>query len=153
MMNGKFWLFLVANFMALAIGSFFMGDATSSNWYLNLVRAPWTPPGWMFGPAWTIIMICFAFFMSEAWKVCESPNSLLAFYLLQWTLNAAWPILFFQHQLIFFALYTILLLTVVVGLFLFRFKSLLRWKIIFITPYFIWLILASSLNAYICIYN
>ena len=52
-------LFLLLNFGALAIGSYFMNNGPQSNWYLTLNKAPWTPPGWVFGVAWTTIMICF----------------------------------------------------------------------------------------------
>jgi benzodiazapine receptor len=49
--------FLVLNFSALAIGSWLMNNGPITNWYMNLNQAPWTPPGWVFGIAWTTIMI------------------------------------------------------------------------------------------------
>ncbi len=54
-------IFLVINFAALALGSIFTSAGVSSDWYTNLNQAPWTPPGWVFGAAWTSIMIFFAF--------------------------------------------------------------------------------------------
>ncbi|QLH45180.1 MAG: tryptophan-rich sensory protein [Bacteroidota bacterium] len=27
-----------------------------------LATSPWTPPGWVFGFAWTLIMVCYSFF-------------------------------------------------------------------------------------------
>ncbi len=60
----KILIFLVINFAALGIGGFFTGPGVSSDWYTNLNQAPWTPPGWFFGAAWTTIMICFSFFMA-----------------------------------------------------------------------------------------
>jgi tryptophan-rich sensory protein len=59
-------IFLFLNFGALAIGVTLMGDGASSDWYLQLNKAPWTPPGWSFGVAWTVIMIGFAIYMSYA---------------------------------------------------------------------------------------
>jgi len=56
-------LFLVLNFGALAVASLFTGNGVASNWYQHLNKAPWTPPGWMFGLAWTTIMICFALYI------------------------------------------------------------------------------------------
>ena len=47
-------LFLIINFGGLAIGNWFMNNGPISEWYLNLNKAPWTPPGWVFGVAWTI---------------------------------------------------------------------------------------------------
>jgi len=41
----------------------------------------------------------------------------------------------------------------VVGFFLFRFLKSMEWKSLFILPYFLWLMIAVSLNAYIQIKN
>ena len=60
----KIVLFLVLNFTALAIGGLFTGNGVSSMWYQDLNKAPWTPPGWVFGVAWTFIMIFFAVYMA-----------------------------------------------------------------------------------------
>ena len=60
-------LFLLINFTALAIGGFFTGKGVPSEWYINMNKAPWTPPGWVFGFAWTTIMTLFAIYMSFAW--------------------------------------------------------------------------------------
>ena len=54
-----FLIFLIINFAALGLGSWIMGAGAQSEWYSSLNQAPWTPPGWVFGAAWTIIMICF----------------------------------------------------------------------------------------------
>ena len=43
-------IFLVINFAALALGSYFSVAGPNSSWYKNLVIAPWTPPGWFFWP-------------------------------------------------------------------------------------------------------
>jgi len=51
-------LFLIINFGGLALGSYLMNDGPNSTWYNDLNQAPWTPPGWVFGAAWTVIMIC-----------------------------------------------------------------------------------------------
>lgn len=41
----KVVVFLALNFGALAIGGFFTGIGVSSEWYTQLNKAPWTPPG------------------------------------------------------------------------------------------------------------
>ena len=62
----RFILFSIINFSALYLGLLFSGEAC--RWYYNLIRAPWEPPGWVFGAAWTTIMICLAFYMSISWN-------------------------------------------------------------------------------------
>ena len=56
-------IFLVLNFAALGLGGLFTSKGVPSDWYQHLNKAPWTPPGWAFGFAWTLIMICFSFYM------------------------------------------------------------------------------------------
>ena len=58
-------LFIVINFSGLAIGSWLMNNGPLSNWYTNLNQAPWTPPGFVFGIAWTLIMICFSIYLGK----------------------------------------------------------------------------------------
>ena len=67
-------LFLIVNFGALGIGSLFTSEGSGSEWYQNLEKAPWNPPGWMFGAAWTTIMICFSIYMAFLWTKIENKN-------------------------------------------------------------------------------
>ena len=57
-------LFLIINFGGLFIGGLFTGEGVPSDWYQNLNKAPWNPPGWVFGAAWTTVMICFSVYMA-----------------------------------------------------------------------------------------
>ena len=54
----RLFVFLLINFGALALGGLFTSDGVISDWYEQLNKAPWTPPGWVFGAAWTTIMVC-----------------------------------------------------------------------------------------------
>jgi benzodiazapine receptor len=40
-----------------------------------------------------------------------------------------------------------------VGLILSKYHSTLTWNSLWLAPYFIWLLIATSLNAYICLKN
>jgi translocator protein len=146
-------LFLVLNFSALAIGGLFTGKGVPSDWYQNLNQAPWTPPGWMFGVAWTFIMICFAVYMTYLVSTKVNIKKVILLYLIQWVLNVAWNPLFFHYQAVLVALINISLLTTLVAFFLFNHKRELETRSLLIAPYFIWLLIATSLNAYILIYN
>ena len=140
-------LFLFINFSALGIGSYLMNSGPQSNWYLNLNKAPWTPPGWVFGVAWTTIMICFSIYL--AYLVGLKLG--IAFWLLfgiQFILNVSWNFVFFNQHAIGFGLVVIILLTLIVSYYLFNFRSDMKLKTLLITPYFIWLLIATSLNAY-----
>lgn len=146
-------LFLLLNFSALAIGGLFTSGGVNSDWYRQLNKAPWTPPGWVFGFAWTLIMICFSIYMAYALGLTENKKALIVLFALQWVLNVFWNPIFFKFHLANPALVVILLLTLLIGYLLFSNAKLLGSKSIFILPYFLWLLVATSLNAYISIKN
>ena len=152
-MKTRFLLFLILNFVALFIGGFFTGDGVPSEWYQELNKAPWTPPGWVFGFAWTTIMICLAFYMSKAIEVVKGVNFLILLYAVQLLLNIIWNPLFFAMQEVGIALITICMLTVLVSYILFAFRKEMKLYSLLLMPYFIWLLIASSLNAYVFVYN
>ncbi|MEZ4800720.1 MAG: TspO/MBR family protein [Flavobacteriales bacterium] len=141
--------FLFLNFLGLAIGGLFTNEGVVSEWYANLNKAPWTPPGWVFGAAWTIIMICFSFYLAKAWGTTKNKRGLASLYTFQWLLNVGWNPLFFYFHEITLALLVIITLAVVVGIFIIKYLSLQRnWTWLMI-PYFLWLLIAISLNAYV----
>lgn len=146
-------LFLVINFAALGVGSLFTGQGVPSDWYQNLNKAPWTPPGWVFGAAWTTIMVCFSIYLAYLWPQLSNKKFFIGLFLLQWILNVAWNPVFFHFQQPLIGLLLISGLTVLVGYFLFYFRFELGVKSLLIAPYFIWLLIATSLNAYIVINN
>jgi tryptophan-rich sensory protein len=148
----KIILFLVLNFTALAIGGLFTGGGVSSIWYQELSKAPWTPPGWAFGAAWTFIMICFAVYMAYLLKE-ENKQQVTLLFGIQWVLNVSWNPVFFYFQNVTLGLIVISALTVLVAYFFFTFMKTLKIKTAFIAPYLIWLLIATSLNGYILINN
>lgn len=145
-------VFLVINFGALAIGTWLMADGPRTEWYINLYKAPWTPPGWFFGVAWSTIMICFSIYMGYLYKLAPT-TKLKTLFTIQFILNVIWNYIFFNQHLVLIGLICIVLLTVVVGKLLFDYNSILKKKSLLIIPYFIWLCVATSLNAYILLYN
>ena len=58
-------IFLVINFAALGLGGLFTRSGVPSEWYQDLDKAPWAPPGWVFGAAWTLIMLCFSVYRAQ----------------------------------------------------------------------------------------
>ena len=146
-------LFLILNFAALGVGGLYSGGGETSDWYNELNRAPWTPPGWVFGTAWTFIMLCFAFYMAFAWQSASNQKRLAMLYSTQWILNSAWSPVFFHYHMVNWALFIILALTALITYFLFAERDRLKVKTVFVLPYFLWLLIAVSLNAYISLEN
>ena len=152
-MKFKLLIFLVLNFAALGIGGMFTNDGVTSDWYTGIMKAPWTPPGWVFGVAWTSIMICFTIYMAYLWERIENKRLLVGLFALQWILNVIWNPLFFTFHLVLPGLICIVGLTLLVGYFLYRFLSDMKLKSLLILPYFVWLLIATSLNAFILLNN
>jgi tryptophan-rich sensory protein len=146
-------LFLLLNFGALAIGGLFTGPGVSSDWYAGLDKAPWTPPGWVFGAAWTTIMTLLAVYMASWWTIAPVKRIVLGQYAVQWVLNVSWNPVFFRGQLALPALILIVTLTFLIGYWLFRNAAALKWRSALLVPYFAWLLIATSLNAYIVLNN
>ena len=146
-------LFLILNFSALAIGGLFTGSGVSSDWYQNLNKAPWTPPGWVFGASWTLIMISFAIYMAYLFKTQSDRKKIIALFSIQWILNISWNPIFFYLQEILFGMISISLLTILIAYFLYSFRKQLNIKSLLLAPYLVWLIIATSLNGYILFFN
>ncbi|MBC2846187.1 TspO/MBR family protein [Winogradskyella flava] len=146
-------IFLIINFGGLAIGNWFMGDAVTGEWYSSLNKAPWTPPGWVFGFAWTAIMLCFSYYLAELFIEREKPTLWLVF-LLAWLLNVSWNWFFFNQNMTNIGLFVLIALTLTILYFFITFRhDRLKWLKYLLVPYLIWLCIATSLNGYILFNN
>ena len=144
--------FLIINFSALGIGSWLMNNGPQTSWYTSLNQAPWTPPGWVFGVAWTSIMVCFSIYM--AYLYLKMPTrKVIVLFIIQFALNVSWNYIFFNQHLVGLGLLAIIVLTIVIALLMYLFKNEMKVKTLFILPYFVWLCIATSLNGYIFINN
>ncbi|MEP5253763.1 MAG: TspO/MBR family protein [Winogradskyella arenosi] len=148
-----FIIFLILNFGGLAIGRYFMGDEVSGVWYSQLNKAPWTPPGWVFGATWSLIMLCFSIYLSYLFSIRNS-KVVVFVYSLALLLNVLWNYLFFHLHYVSYALINIVLLTIVIIYFFCTFgdEKLYRFKYLLL-PYILWLFVAISLNTYVVLYN
>ena len=144
--------FLAAAFAVAALG----GIATASSvktWYTTLSKPAWTPPGWLFGPAWTVLYTLMAIVAWRVWRLPEATPagptgrvSLLRLWWLQLALNGAWSWAFFYFRTPAAGLLVIgALLALIAGLqpHLARADrpSALLW-----TPYVLWVAFAACLN-------
>ena len=129
-----------------------MGEGASSSWYKNLSKAPWTPMGWVFGFAWTFLMTCFAIYLAKL-SVLVNSSKLISIVLIQYFLNLIWNFIFFNKQEIILGLIDIILLTIVVVFIFIKNIPIMKKYSLLILPYILWLLIATSLNLYIAIYN
>ena len=150
----RFSIFLVSNLLALYLGALLMNNGPRTDWYLSLKKAPWSPPGWMFASAWTIIMVLFAGYMTKlSFLRSFLHKGLLLLYTTQWILNVGWNYAFFNQRQITIGLIVIVLLLLLIAYLTFKFKSEQKHYSWLIFPYLIWMIIATSLNTYIVLNN
>ena len=70
-------------------------------WYENLRKPAWQPPGWLFGPVWTLIYALTALAAVKAWRAAGTRRDrdwLLALFAINGFLNVFWSLLFFRLQ-------------------------------------------------------
>ena len=68
------------------------------------------PPGWVFGAAWTTVMIGFSWFMGSLWNADQSASfrqRTMGLFAVSWACNVGWNPLFFYAQAIEWALVVI----------------------------------------------
>jgi tryptophan-rich sensory protein len=151
-MTKRRWLvllgFIAASFAAAAIG----GTATAENvrtWYPGLIKPSWTPPSWVFGPAWTLLYALMSVSAWRIWLIRERPGArrALTLHFVQLGLNALWSVLFFGLKQPGLALIEIVILwTLLVTLLraFFRLDRAAGWLWL---PYVAWVTFAMGLNA------
>jgi benzodiazapine receptor len=135
---------LVICFVAPALGAFAMPDA----WYASLEKPWWNPPGWLFGPVWTLLYTMMAV---AAWLVWRRggfalQRGPLTLFLAQLAFNAAWTPLFFDLHRPGLAFVDIVLLWLTLTATIIAFLRVHRGAARLLAPYLIWVTFASVLN-------
>jgi len=139
------WLGLC--FAAAAIGSAATGPNVDG-WYAGLRKPGWTPPNWVFAPAWTVLYLAMALAAWQVWRkqgmwAARWPLGLFG---VQLTLNAAWSWLFFAWKRPDVALVELLALWAAIAATTVAFARRDRWAGLLMTPYLAWVSFAAMLN-------
>ena len=126
-----------------------------NNWYKKLKKAPWTPPSKVFGIVWSILytLLFISFFLVWNDKKCFPYCNALTFFLIQLALNLSWTTVFFKFKKPRLALVSIILIILFTLLTFRLFIKVNKIAAYLLLPYIAWLLLASSLNLYIVLYN
>ena len=131
-------------------------DTAAGSWYSALERPDWTPPGWVFGLAWTVL---YAMMATAAWLVSRRGMrrgdvlAALGIYAAQLVLNLGWTFLFFRQQLPGWALLDIIALDLLVVVMIGSFWAVRRAAAVLVLPYAAWLAFATALNVWIVFNN
>lgn len=140
-------------FATLCLLTFLFGGLfRPGEWYTSINIAPWSPPNIAFPIAWTILYMLIA--LAGSLIQYKNDATLSRLWFIQLALNAAWSWLFFgQHwvlaALIDLVLIDLLVMIIIVG----SWKKQIKTVALLMSPYLVWLLLATSLNTYILLNN
>jgi tryptophan-rich sensory protein len=134
---------LAASFAAAAVGA--VATRQAPEFYAQLVRPDWAPPGWLFGPVWTVL---YALMGIAAWRVWRKAGfgSALYLFLAQLALNALWSWLFFAWRLGAAAFAEVVVLWALIAATLAAFLRIDRLAGALLLPYLLWVSFACALT-------
>lgn len=125
------------------------GDGFSA-WYSTIQKPSFTPPSWVFGPAWTTLYILMGVAAFLAWQkglASRAVRIALAWFLGQLVLNALWTPVFFGLRRVGLALVVIVLLWVAIVITMNYVARVSRPAAVLLAPYLVWVSFATVLNA------
>jgi translocator protein len=141
--------------LAGAVGAIFTGPSIPG-WYAGLVKPPFNPPNWLFGPVWTLLyalMGIAAYLVYEKRRKEPKVRTALIVFAAQLALNALWsPVFFGAHALLGAALVIVLLwATILASIVLFsKISKAAAWLLV---PYILWVSFATVLNISLYVLN
>lgn len=117
-------------------------------WYAALAKPSWNPPGYLFGPVWSILYLLMAVSAWLVWRKAgfSGAGVALGLFLLQLILNALWSYLFFGLHRPDLAFIDIVALWLVILATLLAFWPISGPAGLLLLPYLAWVSFASALN-------
>jgi translocator protein len=118
-------------------------------WYAGLNKPSFTPPNWLFAPAWITLYAMMAVAAFLIWRKGLNNAAIktaLVYFVVQLILNAAWSWIFFGLKLPLAAFLEILALWIMILITTLKFRAIAPTAAIVMIPYLIWVSYASVLN-------
>lgn len=145
--------FLAASWIVSLLGS--LPIRMNGGWYALANKAPWTPPGWLFGSVWLMLYAALAVAVWLVWRQRHLlRRSAFTVYGALLLLNLVWPLMFFGlypmmgPAALWLALLVIGMHAVAAILTVLFFGPISRTAGLLMLPYVSWLVFSASLNLY-----
>jgi tryptophan-rich sensory protein len=126
-------------------------------WFGSLQKPVFNPPGWVFGPVWTILYILIGISFFIVWRkgIRSSPivKTAVACFIFQLVFNFLWTPIFLGFKQPLVALGDIVVLWLAVVATIWSFFRVSKSAGYLLLPYFLWVSFAAVLNAAICMMN
>jgi benzodiazapine receptor len=122
-------------------------------WYASLEKPFFTPPGWLFAPAWTALYLLMGASLYLVWSRGRGNEPALLVFSAQLGLNALWSLLFFGLRSPLLGLAGILALWAAIALNAGFFWRADRRAGLLLAPYLAWVTFAAALNYWVWALN
>lgn len=139
------WLTLTPFLIAVGAAAFTGARYMPGPWYERLAKPSWTPPNWVFPPAWTLLYGMIAVAGWIAWKA-QGVGPLLAVWVIHLGFNAAWSWIMFGLKRIRTAAYDAVAMWVTIVLFIGLAWPVAPTAALLFVPYLVWVSYALALN-------
>jgi len=137
------------------IGSVFTTPAIPT-WYAALQKPVFTPPSWLFAPAWITLYLLMGIAAFLIWRIGldnRQVRTALIIFLVQLALNSLWSVVFFGMQSPLYGVIVIIILWLAILLTILMFARISRLAAWLMVPYILWVSFASALNISIWLLN
>jgi tryptophan-rich sensory protein len=137
--------------LAGVIGSIFTSPSISG-WYDKLNKPEFTPPSWLFAPAWVTLYLFMgvsAYLVWEKGARKKEVRDALSIFAVQLLLNIFWSIFFFGLRCSLCGFVEILLLWLAIVVTIIKFHKVSKPAALLFIPYILWVSFAAALNFYV----
>ncbi len=118
-------------------------------WYTTIIKPSWNPPGYLFGPVWTVLYLMMGISLWIIWKSNAPEGQKMEaclIFAIQLFLNFWWTILFFKFHSPIAAFVEIILMIALIFFTIFRFSEISKTAAWLMVPYISWVCFAAILN-------
>ncbi len=152
------WKLLVSIVICEAVGLAATPFTLSAipTWYATLNKPSFSPPNWIFGPAWTILYLLMGISAYLVWQKGLNKIAVkraLLFFVLQLIFNFLWSFLFFYLHSPVLGLVDITILWSMILITIIKFVKISKPAAYLLIPYLLWVTFASILNFSIVVLN
>jgi len=118
------------------------------SWYQTINKPFFTPPSWVFGPAWTTLYLLMGIALFLIWK-SDHPSKKTALWVfgIQLVLNGIWSPAFFGLESPILGLVVIVPLWILIVVCIKVFFPIHKTASYLMVPYLLWVSFATALNA------
>ncbi|GAB4342063.1 MAG: tryptophan-rich sensory protein [Calditrichia bacterium] len=137
---------LAISYITAAIGG--AASVKAGSFFSEMVRPSWAPPGWLFGPVWSVLYTMMGISAWLVWRTAgfQTVKVALILFIVQLLFNGLWSWLFFRWHLGLLSFLDIVILWGLIVATLVAFWRISPLAGGLLIPYLLWVSFAAVLN-------